>query len=428
MSTRIREARPFAEAATPSAKPGKGRILVRLVDAGRGSSGVYPAETLQAAAEARVFPAGTLMFIDHPTESDEWERPERSVRDLAAVLIEDARFDAGTQALVAEADVYSAWRQPIADMAGDIGVSIRALAEAEQGEWEGAPALIITKLTEGLSVDFVTYAGRGGKVLEVLESRATARAVRRGVAEATANDRREQLSDAVRSAYGSRDANTWAWVRDFDEALVWFEVETPDGMATWQQSYTPAENDMSVQLTGERIEVRPTTTYVPVNPAGQSTTTQESEEDTMPQIEEARLRQLEEDAGRVTTLTTERDTAVTRAEVAEKALAAIENRGKLRPVVTKVIGESEAIPVTLRDQLVASVVEGFDGTTTEAQATEAATAALKAKETEVAAIAEMLGAGSVRGLGGSTTTGDVPSQADVDEAAARAFGHTIKEA
>ena len=58
-------------------------------------------------------------------------------------------------------------------------------------------------------------------------------------------------------------------------------------------------------------------------PAGQTTTTQESREDTMPQIEEARLRQLEEDAGRVqqltesvTQLTTERDDALAAAQAA----------------------------------------------------------------------------------------------------------------
>jgi hypothetical protein len=164
----LSEATNLAEAATPA--PGPGRLLIRLIDAGKGSSGAYPAETLEAAAESAVFPVGTHMYIDHPTESENYERPERTIKDLAAVLTENARWDEAAQALVAEARVFSHWRQPIADMAESIGVSIRAMAEAEDGEWQGRPAKIITRLVEGASADFVTHAGRGGKVLQVIES------------------------------------------------------------------------------------------------------------------------------------------------------------------------------------------------------------------------------------------------------------------
>ena len=49
---------------------------------------------------------------------------------------------------------------------------------------------------------------------------------------------------------------------------------------------------------------------VPVDPAA-DTPTQESQEDTMPQIEEARMRELEEAAGRVPTLVAARVVART---------------------------------------------------------------------------------------------------------------------
>jgi hypothetical protein len=85
----LSEARAFVEAATPAAGPG--RLLIRLINAGRGSSGVYPPETLKAAAEARVFRKGTHMHINHQTDTEAYERPEGDLFDMAAVLTEDAR-------------------------------------------------------------------------------------------------------------------------------------------------------------------------------------------------------------------------------------------------------------------------------------------------------------------------------------------------
>ena len=230
----------ITEAATITPSATGGRMLVRLIDAGQGSSGYYPASTLQAAAEAGVFGRGLHLYADHPGEAERLDRPERSIRDIAGVLTEDARYDDDSQALVAEARVFGAWAPIIAEMHDVIGLSIRAAAEVSEGEHDGAPTTIVDRITEAASVDFVTRAGRGGKVLSLLES---------------------------------------------------------------APPYQPTQN-------------------VPA-PAGQTTTTQESREDTMPQIEEARLRQLEEDAGRVqqltesvTQLTTERDDALAAAQAA----------------------------------------------------------------------------------------------------------------
>ena len=60
---------------------GEGKYRIRIIVPGQGSSGIYTAENL--AESAPLFKAGTEMFIDHPTESEEWERPERSIRDYA---------------------------------------------------------------------------------------------------------------------------------------------------------------------------------------------------------------------------------------------------------------------------------------------------------------------------------------------------------
>ena len=113
----------LTEAAT--VKAGRaGNMLIQLITPGVGSSGVYTDTVLEAAANTRVFPAGTLMFADHPTATESHDRPERSIRDVAGVLVEDARWDGG--ALVAEARAYAPWRTILTEMKDDIGVSIRA--------------------------------------------------------------------------------------------------------------------------------------------------------------------------------------------------------------------------------------------------------------------------------------------------------------
>lgn len=143
-----------------------GRWLIQAISPGKGSSGVYPQETLEAAAKDRVFPAGTMLMVDHATEAEDWSRPEGSIKDLAGVLTEDARWDDQYGALVAEAKIFEHWRPTLESLKDDIGLSIRASGEVE----ESADGRIIKRLVEGRSIDFVTKAGRGGRVLSVLES------------------------------------------------------------------------------------------------------------------------------------------------------------------------------------------------------------------------------------------------------------------
>jgi len=147
-----------------------GQFEIQIISPGIGSSGIYPTEVLQAAVKDRVWGRGLQLFIDHPTEAEQADRPERSVRDLAGALVEDARWDDSRQAVVAKARVYSMYRPLVKEAAQDIGMSIRASAEVHEGMHEGHPARFIDRVTEGYSVDFVTRAGRGGAVLSVLES------------------------------------------------------------------------------------------------------------------------------------------------------------------------------------------------------------------------------------------------------------------
>lgn len=300
----------ITEAATIKGTSTSGRMLVRLIDAGQGSSGYYPASTLQAAAESGVFGRGLHLYADHPGEAERLDRPERSIRDIAGVLTEDARYDDDSQALVAEARVFGAWAPIIAEMHDVIGLSIRAAAEVSEGEHDGAPTTIVDRITEAASVDFVTRAGRGGRVLSLLESARPAR-------EAMSSDVEAALSRAIGD-------DSYVIDHDADNHTVIYSK----GDKIWRSTYNADGNTYT--LTGAPVEVVRVVTYQPTQnvpaPAGQTNPTQESREDTMPQIEEARLRQLEEDAGRVqqltetvTKLTAERDEAREAAATARTA-------------------------------------------------------------------------------------------------------------
>lgn len=155
----------FAFSATGSGK----KWSVKVIESGWGSSGYYPAEML-AEFGPQVFKAGTKVFMNHPSVNEESDRPERDVNQLAGKLVSDARFDGS--GLTAEVEFYSHFAPIIKEMAGDVGLSIRALGESRVGEAEGRQGPIIEALVADplTSVDVVTVAGAGGKFLSLLES------------------------------------------------------------------------------------------------------------------------------------------------------------------------------------------------------------------------------------------------------------------
>lgn len=396
-----------------------GRLKVTLITPGQGSSGYYSPEVLEAAATDKVFPAGTQMYLDHPTESEQFERPERSVKDLGAVLVEDAYSEDG--ALVAEAESFSQHRELLSEMQQYIGVSVRSSADVSEGAGRRTIERLIASPSN--SVDFVTRAGRGGSftVLESARPSLVNRMALRhdGVSEATVNDQREALEAVIKDAYvGDK---TWVWLRDFDATTAWFQVEDGDGTGTFQQNYTSSDDGVAISMDGERIEVRQSTTYVPVDPVGQSTT-QESSGGHMAkiQIEESEHTRLTETAGRVTALESERDTAVKAKEAAESALESFKAEQKVAADAATVIdGVAKEAEVTFTPLEVVGLkaalpikegaldVEAF--TTTVAN--------------EAAAIAK---SGRVTGLGATQT--EQIGEADFASAVAGAFGRQVKEA
>lgn len=410
-----------AEAATP------GRLRVQLIDAGWGSSGYYSPQVLENAATDKVWPKGTHCYFDHPGEAERYDRPERSVRDLVMVLDEDAHYDPDTRALVAEAKVIGPYRDLVTDpvFMEAVGMSIRASADSTVGEAEGRKGTIVTRLLEGVSVDLVTRAGRGGKILAAVESaRAEAR-------EAAAGDTRDALHVALKAAHGNDD--THVWVRDFDPDahLVWFEIEDADTLTTYQQGYTIDDAGTATLADGDPTPVRARIEYVPIDqapaastmsspaPAGDSTAT-ESEETNMAttQIEESRLAQLEKDSERVQSLESERDTLTRERDEAREALAQRDRVDTITRVIESVDGH-DTLTVLERAGLTAGVTSTEAGIDEDALRT--------AVETAVAERAQRDGAGTVRGFGYTAPTGDVLTDDAIESAGARAFRRTPKE-
>lgn len=148
----------------------KGRFKALLIRAGWGSSGYYSEAVLRRDGP-RIWPAGTRMHLDHQSMREVEERPEGSVRDWASEIVSTPAWDPDLKGLVAEIRVFPQWRELLnEEYAPKVGLSIRAFGKAEYGEAEGREGAIITSLDEGISVDWVTRAGAGGRVLQLIES------------------------------------------------------------------------------------------------------------------------------------------------------------------------------------------------------------------------------------------------------------------
>jgi len=149
-----------------------GLMPIKIIQPGWGSSGYYKPEVLERDGP-KVFTKGLHMYVDHPTPTEEAERPERSVKDLVATLTADAAWNPTGPVgpgLYAEAKVIDSWRPFVEELAPHIGLSIRGSGQGVLGEAEGRKGRIIEGITGAKSVDFVTAAGAGGQILNLFES------------------------------------------------------------------------------------------------------------------------------------------------------------------------------------------------------------------------------------------------------------------
>lgn len=425
---RLAESVPLSEAATGTPTPR--RFRARLIEGDIwGSSGYYSRQVLEAAAEDKVFAAGTMIFLDHPGVTEAMDRPERSVRDLAGRLASDAVYE--SDGLYADIEVYPHVAPLIEAMAEDIGMSIRATAEVEYGEAAGRRGQLISQMHEALSVDFVTQAGAGGKIVSLAESARTqvreARSIGQWVESRIHRDFTILADDMAGDGRLSREERI-ILSSAIGEALAAFVTKVE---ADAPQLYQRDLWDNPQDTVAAAIEAAETSRS---NPAGRTTTTEESEEDTMPQIEEARLRELEEASGRVPTLEAERDAAARERDEARRELAETRAREAARDRARNRVREANAdLPAATVDRIIAEATRTvpltesgeLDTATFDSAVDEARTA----EETYLAGLAEAAGAGSVSGFGSTRSThSDDVSESDVDAALAGAFGTTVKGA
>jgi hypothetical protein len=149
-----------------------GTASIKIIQAGQGSSGYYPADVLQRDGP-KVFAAGTHVYLDHPSVSEERDRPERSVRDLAGSLTgpaewkEDGTAGPGLYAPVKFIDSVAPHVNAIAAISG---MSIRASGKAGTREVDGKKVRSIESIDVAHSIDVVTRPGAGGKVLDLIEA------------------------------------------------------------------------------------------------------------------------------------------------------------------------------------------------------------------------------------------------------------------
>lgn len=358
-------------------------IDVELITPGWGSSGYYSPEVLEAAGRDRVFAAGTHMYIDHPSASESHDRPERSLRDLAAVLAEDATWNG--QALRGKARVFAPYQPLVAEMKDDIGVSIRAGGEVEMGEAEGRRGRIVTQLVNATSVDFVTRAGRGGRIAQLLESArptathlAEARNVGQWVESAIHRDftvmadnmaaegrltreERIQMSSAIGDALAAFVSNLEANAPQLYQRDLWDEPAAP---AVSEGAPAPNHHDTP-------------------------------KEGLVPELTEAEVTALRDSAAQA-------EAALAEAATLRTKLAESEARAAARPLVAAKVAESKTLGARTQARLVESIVTALpvvDGKVADEALTSAVESAVTAAEAEIADYAPARPAGLFGVLG-----------------------------
>lgn len=108
-------------ATAPVKKGNRWRVIVARP--GQGSSGNYSEEMFARDAEKIIAPGGQ-MFINH----DDTRNP----KDMLGVYPEGSFWDADEKAVVAEAEIFSHWKDFVEEVGPHCGVSLYALGEADE--------------------------------------------------------------------------------------------------------------------------------------------------------------------------------------------------------------------------------------------------------------------------------------------------------
>lgn len=395
-----------------------GVISVRIIAPGWGSSGYWSEDVLRRDG-ARAFPKGTHMYVDHPTATEEVDRPERSLRDLAAVQVSDARWleegeHAEAPGLFGEYRVFPSWHAFVEEAAPSIGVSLRALGEGHVGVREGREGLVVDEIVEGLSVDLVTHAGAGGKVLQLAESARRLREIALAEDIDSVRAREEALQAAISKQATDLPDGAGLYVVDFGEDWVVFRIYNAEDLTGfWRSSYRVSDDD-SVTVSSQRARVRQVIQWVPEDSGDPAD--DEEDEDMAEAVTQEQLAALQAqvDEQKATLETRDRELAEEK-EARQRAEGALLTQEAAREVA-RLLGESDegkALPEVTRTRLAESLSTSAPATDDGKLDREAlAERVKKAVEEETTYLAEALGRTGKVGDLGSGDRGDGPENLD----------------
>lgn len=146
---------------------GKNRWRARLIKTGPGSSGVYTENALRETGPA-AFPVGFKVNSDHQSWREAEEHPAGSIKTLIGAGVTEPVFE--EDGLYSEIEFSEEWAPFVEQFAPILGLSINAFGYGNEEDEYGRPII------EGLipsplnTVDLVTVAGAGGKLLDLVES------------------------------------------------------------------------------------------------------------------------------------------------------------------------------------------------------------------------------------------------------------------
>jgi hypothetical protein len=172
---------------------GGGGVRCIVISEGMGNlkdRNVYLPSAIRSAAKAI---DGSQCYLNHPSESEEQDRPERSVRDLCGwwtnpqigttkdpktgepltALFATLKFDMSRSGQYAKALVQTALNHSQTYPGSKdsyAGISINGGGVSEPGTMDGMQVNMVKEIQELFSADIVTKPARGGKFLQLVES------------------------------------------------------------------------------------------------------------------------------------------------------------------------------------------------------------------------------------------------------------------
>lgn len=163
------ELMPLTEAVIDAEKK---TLEVTLIKPGWSANGKYYSSEMLG-RDMHVF-EGTKAYADHPSRSEETNRPERSVRDISGYYTGVHQSPTGslkaTRHFVGRVgdEMYPLAVEAVNNKPDLMGLSINALGKTKLGEAEGRKGIIVESLVKGNSVDDVTTPAAGGKYERLL--------------------------------------------------------------------------------------------------------------------------------------------------------------------------------------------------------------------------------------------------------------------